>query len=161
MKNKMFRTAAMACAFTGILAAMIFPNTIFAAGGLVQGQPSDIAYSYVVRGHEYHVLTRRAAEHYSRVGKASWYNLQSNFGSQTASGEPFDGNSMTAASKVLPLGATVRVFDLKTHKSVIVKINDRGPFVKGRIIDLAYKAATQLGTTKEGVAHVRVTVLSV
>ena len=156
MNNKMFRTATMARTFIGIMAAMIFPNTIIAADGLVQAQPSNIAYSYVVRGHQYHVLTRRAAEHYSCVGKASWYDS----GSQTASGEPFDGNSMTAASKVLPLGAIVRVLDLKTHKSVIVRVNDRGPFVKGRIIDLAYKASTQLGTTKEGVAQVRVTVLS-
>ena len=81
-------------------------------------------------------------------GHASWYQ----HGRRTANGEAFNPNSMTAAHRSLPFGALVRVVNDKTGRSVVVRINDRGPFIGGRIIDLARGAARQLGM--DGVATV-------
>ena len=78
-----------------------------------------------------------------QVGNASWYGKQFH-GRTTASGEDFDMFELTAAHRQLPLGTYVRVTDLRNGKSVIVRINDRGPFVKGRIMDLSYGAARML-----------------
>jgi rare lipoprotein A len=89
-----------------------------------------------------------------QVGKASWYGKQF-AGRDTASGEPFDMFRFTAAHKTLPLGTLVKVTDLKTGKWVIVRINDRGPMVEGRIIDLSYGAAQMLGVRGNGVVKVR------
>jgi len=91
---------------------------------------------------------------HTEVGIASWYKDR-----RTASGERFDSHAMAAAHKHLPFGSKVRVTDLKTDKSVIVRINDRGPYKKGRIIDLTYTAASQLGICQRGLAKVRVEVL--
>lgn len=89
---------------------------------------------------------------------ASWYGKKFH-GRPTSSGEIFDMNKLTAAHKELPLGTRVRVTNLKNRKSVIVKVNDRGPFVKGRIIDLAYGAAKVIGMVEDGVARVRVEIV--
>jgi len=94
------------------------------------------------------------------IGKASYYH-DSLHGRKTASGEIYDKTDMTAAHKRLPLGTRVRVTNLKTGKSIKVKINDRGPFVKGRIIDLSRRAAKKLGIIKKGVAKVKVEILKV
>ena len=83
-------------------------------------------------------------------GGASWYALHS----RTASGEMMNPSAMTAAHKTLPLGSKVRVTHAKTGKSVIVRINDRGPFIKGRIIDLSKGAAKRLGYLGAGHAKV-------
>ncbi|HKD86255.1 MAG TPA: septal ring lytic transglycosylase RlpA family protein [Terriglobales bacterium] len=90
------------------------------------------------------------------VGKASWYGrvFQSH---KTASGEPFDMYQFTAAHRTLPLGSWVKVTDLKTDRSVVVRINDRGPVARGRIIDLSYGAAKMLAM--KGVDRVRLEVL--
>lgn len=93
-------------------------------------------------------------------GKASYYH-DSLHGRRTASGERYNRSAMTAAHKRLPLGSKVRVTNVKTGKSIKVKINDRGPFVKGRIIDLSRKAATKLGIIKKGVVDVKVEILSI
>jgi rare lipoprotein A len=80
-------------------------------------------------------------------GEASWYS--SSFqGRLTANGERYDSGALTAAHRTLPLGSYVRVRSLATGKSVVVRINDRGPYVKGRIIDLSYGAAEALGLTE-------------
>lgn len=97
---------------------------------------------------------------YTQNGKASYYH-DSLHGRKTASGEIYNKRAMTAAHKRLPLGSKVRVTDVRSGKSIVVKINDRGPFVKGRIIDLSRTAATKLGMIKKGVAKVKVEVLSV
>jgi rare lipoprotein A len=91
-----------------------------------------------------------------QVGEASWYGPQHQ-GKATASGEPFDQNQLTAAHPTLPLGATATVTNLATGKSVQVTINDRGPYVKGRQIDLSRAAAKKIGVTKQGVAKVKIT----
>jgi rare lipoprotein A len=90
-----------------------------------------------------------------QVGEASWYGPAQN-GKETASGETFDQNKLTAAHPTLPLGTKAVVTSLETGKSVAVTINDRGPFEKGRKIDLSRAAAQKIGMTKEGVAQVKI-----
>jgi rare lipoprotein A len=80
-------------------------------------------------------------------GEASWYSATFQ-GHLTASGERYDGGALTAAHRTLPLGSLVRVRSLATGKSVVVRINDRGPYIKHRIIDLSYAAAKTLGLTE-------------
>jgi rare lipoprotein A len=92
---------------------------------------------------------------HKEVGKASWYG--SGFhGRQTASGEPFDRNDMTAAHPTLPMGTKAKVTNLENGKKVEVTINDRGPFAKGRAIDLSQKAASKLEMEKDGTAQVKI-----
>ncbi len=96
---------------------------------------------------------------YTEEGLASWYgpNFQ---GQLTASGEIFDMYKLTAASRTLPLNIYAKVTNLNNNLSTIVKINDRGPFVSGRIIDLSYEAAKQIGMINSGIAPVKITVVS-
>lgn len=82
-----------------------------------------------------------------QCGGASWYSLP---GNRTANGDRMNPSAMTAAHKSLPFGSKVRVVDQRTGKSILVTINDRGPFVKGRIIDLSKAAATKLGFRNAG-----------
>src|SRR5205823_9398090 len=84
-----------------------------------------------------------------QVGTASWYGDYFE-GKPTASGEPFNMYDMTAAHLTLPLGTMVRVTNLRNHRSVIVRINDRGPYVDGRIVDLSYNAARVLRFDQQG-----------
>lgn len=91
-------------------------------------------------------------------GLASYYSDR-HHERKTASGERYDRKAMTAAHRTLPFGTRVRVRDLETGREVTVRINDRGPFVKGRIIDLSRTAAERLDLIQRGVARVRVTVL--
>ena len=90
---------------------------------------------------------------YYEVGIASWYGPGFD-GNYTANGEIYDMNGISAAHKTLPFGTIVRVVDLETGKSVVVRINDRGPFVVGRIIDLSKGAAEKLGIIDKGIARV-------
>jgi rare lipoprotein A len=91
-------------------------------------------------------------------GYASWYGGKFN-GRLTSSGEVFDTNVRTAAHRTLPFGSIVKVVNLENGKSTVVRINDRGPFVEGRIIDLSRAAAEELGMVSQGVAKVSVQVL--
>lgn len=88
----------------------------------------------------------------AQTGKASYYKS----GHRTANGERFDPHGFTAAHRTLPFGTKVLVTNVKTGKSVIVRINDRGPFIKSRIIDVSYGAAKVLGMTGAGVATVKI-----
>ena len=90
-----------------------------------------------------------------QVGNASWYGPAQD-GKETASGETFDQTKLTAAHRTLPLGTKAVVTNLETGKSVEVTINDRGPYVKGRKIDLSRAAARQIGMSKKGVAKVKI-----
>ncbi len=90
--------------------------------------------------------------HWHQTGKASWYGRAFQ-GQATASGEPFNMNSMTCAHRSLPLGATVLVTNLRNHRSVLVRVNDRGPVPESRVVDLSYAAARVLGF--RGLAPVR------
>jgi rare lipoprotein A len=91
-------------------------------------------------------------------GDASWYGHPYH-GRRTASGEVYDMHRLTAAHRTLPFGTSVRVTRRDDHRSVDVRINDRGPFIRGRIIDLSYEAARRIGLDVDGVAPVRVEVL--
>jgi rare lipoprotein A len=96
---------------------------------------------------------------YDETGIASWYG-PSFYGHATANGERFDANALTAAHRTLPMPVNVRVTNLDNGKSLVVRVNDRGPFSKGRIIDLSERAATLLGYKEQGTARVRVTFVS-
>jgi rare lipoprotein A len=111
------------------------------------------ATTYSVLGQTYKPML--SGNSYGEEGIASWYGP--NFhGKQTASGERYDMHEMTAAHKVLPFGTMVRVTSLENGKSTVVRINDRGPFVGNRIIDLSRSAAEQLSMTDKGTMLVRV-----
>ena len=125
--------------------------------------PQDVPYSkygnpssYKVRGKTYHVL--RTGKGYRGTGEASWYGLKFH-GKRTSSGEAYDMYAMTAAHKTLPLPTWVRVTNLENGRSVVVKVNDRGPFHSGRIIDLSYAAASRIGMLGKGTAPVEVVAL--
>ena len=92
------------------------------------------------------------------MGTASWYGKEFH-GRRTTSGEIFDMYKLTAAHNELPLGTRVRVTNLKNHRSVVVKINDRGPFVPGRVIDLSYAAAKKIGMVKDGLTKVKIEIV--
>jgi rare lipoprotein A len=92
------------------------------------------------------------------AGVASWYGQQHQ-GLKTASGEIFDKNKLTAAHRTLPFGTRLRVTNVENGKTVVVRVNDRGPYVAGRVLDLSYGAAQALGMTGAGVARVEAVVL--
>jgi rare lipoprotein A len=96
----------------------------------------------------------------SHIVRASWYGPGFN-GRRTSSGQTFNEHTLTAASKTLPLGSRVRVTNLGTGSSVVVRVNDRGPFVRGRSLDLSEAAASRIGIAHEGVAKVKITRLNV
>src|SRR5580658_8829079 len=93
---------------------------------------------------------------YDETGVASWYG-PTFYGKHTANGEVFDANALTAAHRTLPMPVNVRVTNLDNGRSIVVRVNDRGPFAKGRIIDLSEHAAELLGYKQAGTAKVRVT----
>ncbi|MDX5423339.1 MAG: septal ring lytic transglycosylase RlpA family protein [Hymenobacteraceae bacterium] len=95
---------------------------------------------------------------YTEEGKASYYSRKLQ-GRKMANGEPYRRGKLTAAHRTLPLGTKVKVTNLKTNKTVKVKITDRGPFVKGRVVDLSEAAAKRLDYIKAGVVPVKVKVL--
>jgi rare lipoprotein A len=113
--------------------------------------------SYVVFGQRYFV--QAAAEGHVERGTASWYGPGFH-AARTSSGEPYDMYAMTAAHKTLPIPAYARVTNLRNGRSVVVRINDRGPFVGDRIVDLSYTAAWKLDMLRSGTAPVELRVLS-
>lgn len=118
------------------------------------GNPS----SYIVAGKRYYVLD--SPHGFRQRGLASWYGKKFH-GRLTSSREPYDMHAMTAAHTTLPLPTYVRVRNLRNNKSVIVRVNDRGPFVSNRIIDLSYAAARRLDMIQDGTSLVEVTALTV
>jgi rare lipoprotein A (peptidoglycan hydrolase) len=108
---------------------------------------------YVVEGKHYHVL--HSAKNYNKVGIASWYGNKFH-GHLTSTRERYDMYGMTAASPELPLPTTVRVTNLENGRSVVLKVNDRGPFKSDRVLDMSYSAAKKLGLIARGTAKVRV-----
>src|SRR5262245_27979946 len=112
---------------------------------------------YDVLGRRYFVM--ETAEGYVERGVASWYGPGFH-ASATSNGEKYDMYAMTAAHKTLPLPAYVQVTNLRNGRSVVVRVNDRGPFKDGRIIDLSYTAASRLGMLKDGTTFVEVRALT-
>jgi len=121
---------------------------------------------YTVKGKRYYPMSVEQAKSYEETGIASWYGyetLRQNKGRMTANGEVFDPTQMTAAHKYLPLPTHVKVTNLENNRSVIVRVNDRGPFPSdrnpssgNRIIDLSAGAAKKLGYYGKGLARVKV-----
>ncbi len=121
-------------------------------------QAPKTAHSYVIKGKRYYPMAH-VNKGYTQTGKASWYDVASNFGTKTASGQKFDANALTIASDELPMFTKVRVTNLKNHKSVIATVTDRGPYADNRIADLSKAAAAQLGYLDQGVADIKLTVI--
>jgi rare lipoprotein A len=141
-----------------ILAATL---TLAACGGMSGDKPnvpSGVGGSYKI-GKPYQVAGvwyyPKEDERYDATGIASWYGPQFH-GKKTANGETFDQEQLTAAHPTLPMPVLVRVTNLENGRSIIVRVNDRGPFVAGREIDLSRKAAELLGYERKGTARVRV-----
>jgi rare lipoprotein A len=154
---------------TGVLRHMmsVFCLVILAActsshggGGTAGGGPSQPIYKvgtpYQVGGEWYYP---REDYSYDETGIASWYG-QAFHGDRTANGEIFNKNELTAAHRTLPMPSLARVTNLDNGRSIVVRINDRGPFAEGRIIDLSQRAAELLGFETQGTAKVRVQVLA-
>ncbi len=123
------------------------------AQGRVKASP------YVVNGKRYVPLSVEASQSYREEGTASWYGYETyrqKGGRMTANGEAFDPRGLNAAHKYLPLPTFVRVTNLENRRQIILRVNDRGPFVEGRIIDLSAGAAKKLGFYEKGTARVRV-----
>jgi len=113
--------------------------------------------NYQVRGKYYQVL--KSAQGFTQTGTASWYGKKFH-GHLTSNGEVYNMYSMSAAHKHLPLPTYLKVTNIDNNKSVIVRVNDRGPFHQNRIIDLSYSAAYKLDMLKTGTANVRITAIN-
>jgi rare lipoprotein A len=98
---------------------------------------------------------KTSPSHHVQIGEASWYGVHQ-AGHRTASGEPYDPRDLTAAHPSLPLHSTVRVTNLKNGLWVDVRVNDRGPYSRHRVIDLSQKAAEMIGLKRRGVARVKI-----
>ena len=148
-----------ACAETNLVGHVVKS----AAGGNDAPPPAATAGTVYKIGKPYQVAGvwyyPREDFDYDETGIASWYGPDFH-GKLTANGETFDQNTITAAHKTLPLPSIVRVTNLETGRSLIVRVNDRGPFVNGRIIDLSRKSAQLLGIETKGTARVRVQVMA-
>jgi rare lipoprotein A len=141
------------------IAFIIFPILLAACAAPRTVERPDLPPTrrpYTVNGERYEPLATH--EGYLEEGLASWYGEEWQ-GRRTSSGEPYDMDAMTAAHKTLPLGVSVKVRDRRTGREAIVRINDRGPFVRDRIIDLSRAAARELGCEEKGVIPVSVEAL--
>jgi rare lipoprotein A len=117
------------------------------------------AGSYKVKGKKYYTLSSKMAKGFIQTGLASWYGPGFH-GKKTANGEIYNQNAMTAAHKTLPLSTMIKVTNLENMKSIIVRINDRGPYYGNRILDLSKKAADALGISKHGTGKIKLQVIS-
>jgi rare lipoprotein A len=95
------------------------------------------------------------ARHYQEVGTASWYGRE-HHGRRTASGQTFNMHGLTAAHRTLPFGSRIRVTNVGNGRSVVLTVNDRGPFIKGRFLDVSYRAARDLNFVRAGITRVKV-----
>lgn len=147
------------CAFFSLGVIVLLSGcstTYYGAGTPVVKKHAKRGYnkSYKIKGQHY---SPRQQYEYSQTGMSSYYGGRDVFhGRQTSTGERFNKNGLTAAHKTLPLPAIVRVTNLKNGRSLKLRINDRGPFVRGRIIDVSEKAAKLLGFHHDGITKVRV-----
>jgi rare lipoprotein A len=150
----------------GLVALMAAAPALSACAQAVLSQDADVTQAGVAQVAKSEVTQAakseapvRAAKHspsrHSSYGLVSYYS----YGGQTASGEQFDPGKLTAAHRTLPFGTRLQVTNLASGRSVVVRINDRGPFIKGRVVDVSYEAAKELDLLDTGVAKVKVEVL--
>lgn len=121
---------------------------------------SNVTQTYQVKGEVYTTRTHQDAKDYSKEGIASYYHNKFN-GRRTSSGELYNSTLFTAAHKTLPLNSYAVVTNMSNQRKVIVRINDRGPFSKGRIIDLSHAAAKEIGIIGSGMGMVKIEALHV
>lgn len=145
------RLSAVAVTTAALAACAQSPVVGNKSGFHTASRPTTLA---AIRIGQHNPLARgkHAAEKY---GLASFYGE----GTETANGEKIDPQALTAAHRTLPFGTRLRVTNLATGRSVTVRVNDRGPFVQGRVVDVSYSAAETLGIVDQGVANVRLEVL--
>ncbi len=178
------KTKSLSLFLTRLISLSVFLIPSLPISGWAVGQPMDgmsvieairqgrVKWSpYVVHGRRYVPMSSRQAQRYEETGIASWYGEETRRrkgGNMTANGEAFNPMAMTAAHKYLPLPIIVRVTNLENGRSIIVRVNDRGPFPSTnnpnsgkRIIDLAYGAARRLGFHEKGLARVHVKVIPI
>ncbi len=137
---------------------------LVSCGGKYGNYKGTQTRSYTIRGIQYHPLTVDQALHYKERGIASWYDESSFFGlkrGNTSLGEKVQPWHISAAHKTLPIPCVVKVTNLKNGKSLKMRVNDRGPFIAGRIIDVTPRAAKKLGFEKDGLTDCEVEVVSV
>ena len=125
---------------------------------LIYRQLSNSPKTYEVNGEVYVTHPPESAKEYTKKGIASYYHHKFN-GRPTSTGEPYDSTLYTAAHKTLPLNSYAVVTNMYNKRKVIVRINDRGPFVRGRVIDLSYAAFSQIESPGKGVTKVELQVL--
>ena len=143
----------------GCAAKKVPPEAPAVPGAVPRAVPGTIPATqrpYTIKGKTYYPLP--SSEGYVEKGIASWYGGQFH-GRKTSNGEVYDMHEVTAAHKTLPMNTLVLVENLENGKEMVVRVNDRGPFVKGRIIDLSKTAAGKLGMINNGTAQVRVSAL--
>lgn len=136
------------CLFLLIVLPLFFVPAAQASGH----RPAATQKPYIINNKKYYPIP--SAEGYSEKGVASWYGGKFH-GRKTSNGEIYDMHSMTAAHKTLPMNTMLLVKNLENDQHTVVRINDRGPFVRGRIVDLSYKAATALGIHEKGITRVQ------
>ena len=141
-------------------APKVIPHKVTSKDAVAKYEPYASANMrpYTIRGINYRPL--HTGKGFSDKGHASWYG-QKFHGHRTANGEIYDMYEMSAAHKTLPLPSFVRVTNLQNGKQVVVRVNDRGPFHRGRVIDLSYAAALKLDILKTGVGEVKIDVIHV
>lgn len=143
---------------------MLLPSLLLVSCARPSGYEGIMNRSYTVRGQRYHPMSVDDALSYRDIGVASWFNESRWFGlvrGNTSLGEKVMPWHLIAAHKTLPLPCLVRVTNRENGKSVKVRVNDRGPFIGRRIIDLSPRAAAKIGMKERGLATVEVEVLSV
>jgi rare lipoprotein A (peptidoglycan hydrolase) len=146
--------------FRNVLLLLILPFLPFFSSKSIskEGVPNSVG-SATAAENQTSVKEGRALKVRTQIGIASWYGAHWH-GKKTASGDHFNMYDHTAAHKSLPLGTIAKVTNLENGKETIVKINDRGPYKKGRIIDLSHAAAKSIGMLKDGTAKVKVEVIA-
>ena len=149
---------ALMLAATGCAKKVIYPDRSRPgvsqpqAGRTPAGATKRGTKPYEIKGETYHPLA--SAHGFSEEGLASWYGKEFH-GRPTANGETYDMYGMTAAHKLLPFNTMIRVTNLENGKSTVVRVNDRGPFIRDRVIDLTYTAGEKIGLIGPGTARVR------
>jgi rare lipoprotein A len=161
-KKKLPARAIVICAIFPLFAAGCAESEFLASSVKSLRSPSTPDYGMYKVGNPYQIegvtYTPKIDYDYVETGVASWYGQQFH-GNRTANGEAFDMNTISAAHRTLPLPSMVRVTNLENGRALNVRVNDRGPFARGRIIDLSRRAAQLLGFEQKGTAMVRVEIL--
>lgn len=154
MNKQLFSGLTTTALTTVIGTAMFLPNCLAASVATDTNSPTAVGAAATVPAASTPTMLAQAA----KSGRASWYGPGFH-GKRTANGERFNQNAMTAAHRTLPFGTKVKVTNLHNGRSVVVRINDRGPFSRGRVIDLSKAAASVIGLFQSGTAPVRIQVL--